>query len=609
MAADPAQPTAIPARRDRPPEDCWDLESIFSTTEAFAAHLTEIARRLPELEQFREQLGSSAATLRAGLALRDELMAELDRLRTYGVLRESEDASDAERVALRNRALALQSRGRATAAFIEPEILAIEPTTLDRFYQKEPELAVYRHYFDTLRRRVANVRSQEVETVLADADDALGSFTWTYNALVDADLRFGTIRNEAGASVKLQQNNRFRYLHSQQRSVREKAWKSYTDAYLQLRHTLAANLAGAVKANVFRARARGYASAVDAALDQQAIPRLVLEQTLDTVWEHFPIWQRYFRVRARLLGVEQAHGWDVSEMPIPRPDRLALPFISYAEGFALVERALAPLGDEYASVLRRAKSERWIDPLPNVGKFSGAFSSGSYLTRPFLCLNWAGDFAAVSVLAHELGHSIHSHYSWTHQPYVYAYYSDFVAEAVSNLHQFLLADHLLATVDDPDILIGVIEERMGYSLRYLFTMPLLARFELDVHALVERGEALTAEGMISAMADLYRQGYGDAVAMDPQRMGIAWAMFSHLYGAFSIYQYATGMAAAAALARQIREEGPPAVERLIALLRAGASADSVDLLLTAGVDMRGPDAMRAAFARMTTYIDRLEQLI
>jgi oligoendopeptidase F len=296
-------------------------------------------------------------------------------------------------------------------------------------------------------------------------------------------------------------------------------------------------------------------------------------------------------------------------MPIPRPGRAPLPFITYPEGLALVASALASLGDEYTDVLRRAVDERWIDPLPNAGKFNGAFSSGTYLTHPFLCLNWNGDLAAVSVLTHELGHSFHSHYSWTHQPYVYAYYSDFVAEAVSNLHQFLLADHLLATVNDPDVIVSVIEERMGYSLRYLFNMPLLAKFELDAHAAVERGEALTAEGLIDAMAALYREGYGDAVVLDHERMGIAWATYSHLYGGFYVYQYATGMAAAAALARQVRDEGAAAIQRLLRLMRAGASADALELLDAAGVDMRTPAPLEAAFDLLGSYIDRLEQLM
>jgi oligoendopeptidase F len=609
MHAEPSRAVTAPQRRELPAAQCWDLESIFATPQDFDERAAAITTRLPELAAFRGQLGTSAATLLAGLTLRDELLAELDRLRTYGVLRMSEDASDSAKVDLRDRALALQARGRAAAAFFEPELLAIDPATLERYCQEERDLDVYRHSFATLRQRAANVRSPEIEALLAAAATPLGTFEWTYQALVTNDLRFGSIRDTAGQTIELQQHNRFHYLHRQDRAVREVAWKAYADAYLALRHTLASNLGGVVATHVFLAQARGYPSAADAALAQQGIPRAILDTTIETVWRHFPVWQRYCRVRARLLGVELAHDWDISEMPIPRPDRAPLPFIPYEDGFALVQRALAPLGDEYAGVLQRARAERWIDPLPNVGKVSGAFSSGSYLTHPFLCLNWAGDLAAVSVLAHELGHSIHSYYSWTHQPYVYGYYSDFVAEAVSNLHQFLLADYLLATVDDPDILVSVIEERMGYSLRYLFTMPLLARFELDAHARVERGEALTAESMLTAMADLYRQGYGEAVVLDPERMGITWATFGHLYGDFYIYQYATGMAAAAALARQIREEGPPAIERLLTLLRAGASADPNEILAAAGVDMRTPAPLEAAFELLSSYIDRLEQLI
>ncbi|HEX7103647.1 MAG TPA: M3 family metallopeptidase, partial [Nitrolancea sp.] len=390
------------------------------------------------------------------------------------------------------------------------------------------------------------------------------------------------------------------------REVREAAWKAYADAFLGLRHTLAANYAGAVASSVFMARARGYASAAEAVLAVDALPRPILDTTIETVRRHLPIWQRYFRVRGQLLGVERMHGWDVSEMPIPRPGRPPAAPIAYNDGIEIIAQALAPLGEEYVGVMRRAVAERWIDPLPSEGKFNGAFSGGSYLTHPFLMLHWHGDIGSVSVLAHELGHSIHSYYTWKHQPYIYHDYTNFVAETMSNLHQFLLADYLLATNDDPDTLINVIEERMGYSVRYLFNMPLLARFELDAHAAVERGEALTADRLVDSMAALYQEAYGDAVEFDHGRMGITWAGYPHLYNPFYVFQYATGIAAAATLARQIREEGAPAIARLLRLIQAGASADSLDLLLDAGVDMRTSAPLDDAFALLSSYIDRLE---
>jgi oligoendopeptidase F len=567
--------------------------------------MDEIAARLPELEQFRGKLGSSAATLLDGLALRDELFAELDRLRSYGSLKGYEDSGDAERIALRDRSFAIHARGQATAAFVEPEILAIDRDTLEH-WMDTPALQIYRHYFDMLHLKASHIRSVEVESLLADAEATFGSFYSTYQALTNSDMQIGSIEDDAGQHVELRPADRLRFILHQNRDVRERAWKAYADAFLGMRHTLAANYAGAVASNVFMARARGYESSAEATLAVDALPRSILDTTIETVRRHVPVWQRYFRVRGKLLGVERMHSWDVSEMPIPRPGRSPAIPIAFGDGIEQIARALAPLGEEYVGVMRRAVAERWIDPVPNAGKFNGAFSSGSYLTHPFLMIHWHGDIGSVSVLAHELGHSIHSYYSWTHQPYIYSDYTNFVAETMSNLHQFLLADQLLATNDDPETLIGIIEERMGYSLRYLFNMPLLARFELEAHTAVERGEALTAERLIDSMAELYREAYGDAVEFDHDRMGINWASYPHLYNPFYVFQYATGIAAAATLARQVREEGEPAIARLLRLIKAGASADSLDLLLDAGVDMRTSAPLDDAFALLSSYIDRLE---
>jgi oligoendopeptidase F len=608
LTSDIGSQSSLPRRSELPPEQCWDLESIFPTTDAFDRKMDEIAARLPELEQFQGKLGSSSALLADGLSLRDDLSAEIDRLRSYGSLKAYEDSGDTERVALRDRSFAIYARGKAAAAFFEPEILAIDPAVIERWIAEKPALEIYRYYFATLRRKASNIRSAEVEALLADAGATFESFYSTYQALTNNDMRIGPIQDDAGNQVELRPADRLRYTLHQQRDVREAAWKAYADAHLSLRHTLAANYAGSVAANVFMARAHGYASAAEAVLAIPALPRSILDTTIETVRRHFPVWQRYFRVRRRLLGVDRMHGWDVSEMPIPRPGRPRPSPIPYVSGLEIVGHALAPLGEEYVGIMRRAVAERWIDPLPSAGKFNGAFSSGSFLTYPYLMLHWLGDIGSLSVLAHELGHAIHSYYTWTNQPYVYNDYSNFVAEAMSNLNQFLLADHLLATRDDPDMLINVIEERMGYSVRYLLNMPLLAHFERDAHAAVERGEALTADRLIDSMASLYKEAYGDTVEFDYERMGITWASYPHLYNPFYVFQYATGMAAAAALARQVREEGAPAAARLVQLMKAGASGDSIDLLLAAGVDMRTPAPLDDAFALLSRYIDRLEEL-
>lgn len=594
---------SLPRRAKLTPEERWDIESVFPDDAAWEAAYAEAGARIAELAEYREGLGESAGALLAALRLRDEIAARVGRVGVYTSLRFAEDATNPTYGGLAERGRGLRARFMAAAAFIEPAILALAPATLERFMAEDADLARYRHYFDRVGLGRGHVRSAEVEEVLAEAANLGDTPRATRAALENADLALGTIRDEAGAEVRLGQGNLQRFGRSADRAVRRAAWEQSADAYLGMRHTFAATLAGVVKRDVFFARMRRYDSSLEAALAPNKIPVAVFHNLLDTVWRNLPIWHRYFAARRRLLGLDALHGWDLTA-PLEREHR-PIPFDA---GVALIAAGLAPLGEDYLAIMRRGIAARWADPWPNIGKGGGAFSSGVQGTHPFISMSYGNDLGGVSTLAHELGHSMHSYYSWQAQPWVYSSYSLFVAEAASNMHQALLGAHLLETTDDPHLLLAVIEERMGNHLRYLFTMPILARFELDCHERVERGEALSAEGMTAALADLYRQGYGGEVVLDEARMGITWARFPHLFANFYVFQYATGIAAAAALARQVRTEGAPAAARYIDFLKAGGSVYPLDALLAAGVDLRDPAPVQAAFDILDGYVKRLEAM-
>ena len=610
MPTDANQPSmaTLPRRADVTREQTWAIETVYATPTDWEAAYNAVADRLGELAAFRGELGAAARTLLDGLRRREEIARAVWRLGLYASMRVAEDATDSDALALMGRASGLGAQANAAAAFFDPELLGIEPATLESFMREQPELAVYRHAFDKLRRRRAHVRAAEVEELLAQVGEPLDEFAAVHTALADADLSLGRIADERGSTVELGQGNLGQYLHSGDRRVRQAAWEASADAYRALKNTFGATYAGAVKRDVFYARARNYASSLEAALAPEAIPLEVFHNLLDTVWKNFPIWQRYFRARAKLLGVEQAHGWDISESPLPRPNAKPVP-ITFDEGVEIVAASLAPLGDEYVGIVRQGIQDRWVDYAPNAGKAGGAFSTGMPGHHPFILMSWHDELGAVSTLIHELGHSLHSYYAWQTQPFVYADYSMFVAEVASNMNQALMGAHLLETVDDPNVLITVIEERMGNNLRYLFTMPILAKFELDCHERVERGEALTAQGMTDMMAGLYAQGYGDAVALDRERMGITWARFPHLFANFYVFQYATGISAAAQLARQVRADGPEATTRYLDFLKTGGAAYPVEALKRAGIDMSQPEPIQAAFDMLAGYVERLEGLI
>jgi oligoendopeptidase F len=277
----------------------------------------------------------------------------------------------------------------------------------------------------------------------------------------------------------------------------------------------------------------------------------------------------------------------------------------------LILDSLAPLGESFVGIVRQGISDRWVDRSPNVGKGGGAFSWGPYRTMPFISMVYDDDLGAVSTLTHELGHSMHSYYTWESQPIAYNE-AGFLVEVPSNFHQALLGAHLLTVRDDREWTIAVIEERMANHLRYLFTMPILARFELSCHEAVERGEALTAESLSETLLEFYRQGYGGEVVLDEpdaERVAITWARFPHLYMNFYVYEYAIGIAGAAALARQVLTEGEATASRYVDLLRAGGHGYPVDLLREAGVDMTSPEPVQAAFDVLAGYVERLERFV
>jgi oligoendopeptidase F len=388
--------------------------------------------------------------------------------------------------------------------------------------------------------------------------------------------------------------------------VRRTAWESYADAHLAFKNTMANSLAAGIKQDVLRARVRRYDSSIEAALFPNNIPLAVFHNLIDVFKRNLPTWHRYWRLRRKALGVETLHEWDIKA---PLAD--AKVNVPYAQAVDWICAGMAPLGEEYVTVLRRGcLQERWVDIYPNKGKRLGAFSYGGPGTHPFIMMSYNDDLFSASTLAHELGHSLHSYLSWQTQPLIYARYTLFAAEVASNFNQALVRDHLLRTQTERDFQIGVIEEAMSNYHRYFFIMPTLARFELELHERAERGQPLTADSFTGLMADLFAEGYGDDLVLDRQRTGSTWAQFStHLYSNFYVYQYATGIAGAHALAKGILDKQEGAVDRYLEFLRAGGSRYPLDALASAGVDLRSPEPVEIAFGLLADYVERLEKLL
>lgn len=596
---------SLPARNQLPVQRTWDAQSVFPSDQAWTQACTQLESELPQLAEFVGHLGENAQILADWFNRAAQMQTLAGKIAIYAGLFYYTDADNQEAGSMMGRARGLFSRTQAALAFAEPEIMAIGFETLDGWVAAEPRLAYLAHYVDRLRLRQNHIRSGDVEEVLALAGDPFSTATATYGILVNADLHFEPAHSSQGESFDVAQGSITGLLADPDRETRRTAWESYADGYLGVRNTLSNLLVTSVKQDAFAARVRGYASTLDASLAPNRIPPEVFHNLVDLFQRNLPVWHRYWQIRRRAMGVERLHEYDVAA-----PLTAQKPHVSYEQMVEWIAAGMQPLGDDYVAALRRgALQERWVDALPNQGKRAGAFSYGGPGTHPFIMMSSADDLFSLSTLAHELGHSMHSYYSRKSQPVIYSRYSLFVAEVASNFNQALVRDHLFATQPDPDFQIALIEEAMANFHRYFFIMPTLARFEYEVHRRVWDGAAPSAQELNDLMADLLAEGYGGEVALDRDRMGITWAQFGHLYSNFYVYQYATGISGANALAQDILQGKAGGVERYLDFLKAGGSCYPLDALAQAGVDLTGPGAVEVAFGVLAELVDRLEQLV
>ena len=597
--------TTIRTRSEIPAEQTWDVASVFADDAAWESAITQIETQTASLAAFQGRLHEGPVTVALWMNGLEQVMRNVWHVYVYASMFYNVDTSDQDAQAKQDRAIGVFTRTQAATAFAEPELLAMGIDTLKQWAANDQRLATYTHYFDSLAVKAAHIRSGEVESLLSAVGEPFHSATNIHAVLADADLRFAPARSGTGETFAIAQGSIGSLLQSPDRETRRTAWENYADAHLAVKNTMATCLATGVKQDVFTARARGYASSLEAALAANYIPPAVFHSLIETFQKHLPTWHRYWRLRRKALGVDMLQVYDIkaplaANTPVP-----------YSTAIDWICAGMQPLGDDYVSTMRRGLTEqRWVDIYPNKGKRMGAFSSGAQGTHPFILMSYGDDLSGMSTLAHELGHSMHSYYTWQHQPFHYSDYSIFVAEVASNFNQALVRDYLLKQNNERDFQIGVIEEAMANFHRYFFIMPTLARFELEIHERVERGQSLTADSMITLMAELFAEGYGDQVVMDYERIGSTWCQFStHLYANFYVYQYATGISAAHALANGVLHNVEGAVERYLGFLKTGSAEYPIDALRNAGIDMTTPDAIEATFGVLAGYVDRLEQLV
>jgi len=594
----------LPARNEIPQEETWKLDSIFPNVEAWEKAYKIVENRLPELDAYKGKLDQNPKTLFDCLVLGEEILREVEKVYVYSGLESSVDASDQDALARSGQGQGLRARAYAAVSFIKPEIMTLGMERLKKWMDELAELAIYNHYFVDLERQKAHLRSAEVEEVLALSADPLTLFPGAYGNLTNADLKFEPARGEDGSVREVGQSSFGDLITDPDRKIRRTTWEHYADAYLQNQNTIAAIQTGGFKQDAYFAKARNYESSLEASLFPVNIPLEVFHNLVEVFKENLPTWHRYWRIRRQILGYDDLHVYDIKA-----PLTSAKPSVPYHQAVDWICEGMAPLGNEYVERLRYGCLEgRWVDRARNKGKRKGAFSWGTYDTQPFIMMSYADDVFSLSTLAHELGHSMHSYHTRENQPFIYGNYSLFIAEVASNFNQALVRDYLFRTQEDPNIQMALIEETMSNYHRYFFIMPTLARFELEMHERVERGEPVNARLMIDLTADLFKEGYGDEVVFDRDRIGITWAQFGHMYRNYYVYQYATGISGANALVNKVLKEGEKAAQEYLGFLKAGSSLYPLDALQKAGVDLTRPEPVKSAFQVLADMVDRLEKL-
>lgn len=608
-----AAPLAAARRREEiPPEDRWSLDDIFPDWEAWDAARRELETHIDAFAALAGTLAQGPDALLRALRLSDAIGRLAHKVWYYASLRHDEDQRDTAVAARRQQAQLALARSAQAASWFAPELVALPAETVSRWIAETPDLAVYRFAIEDLYRQRAHVLDAQGERVLALAT-RLGSVPAdAYGALSTADAAFPTITLSTGERVTVSYAQYRRLLATARHQPdRREAFRAYHDTFRRTLNTYASLYTGVCERDWFQARARGFATTLEAALFGDNIPPAVVDTLIATARDGARALQRYHRLRRRALGLATYGPYDVSVPLVPFDTRYP-----YRDARDTLVASVAPLGDEYQARVTRALAGGWVDVYENEGKRSGAYSAPVYGVHPYVLLNYTETLDDVFTLAHELGHSMHTVYAHETQPFIYSGYSIFVAEVPSTLSEALLLDALLARCTDPAERAVLLQHAIDALTGTFFQQVLFAEFELEAHRLVEAGRPLTADVLGDLYLRTFRAYYGDAVdgTDDEPWLKATWARIPHFFSTpYYVYQYATCFAAAARLAEALLDGGgrdrAEARARYLALLRAGSSDYPLRLLERAGVDLASPEPVRAVIHRLDALVGRLEQAL
>ncbi|MDG3131729.1 oligoendopeptidase F [Streptococcus suis] len=581
----------------------WDLSTVFPTDEAWEMELKTLQAETEKARDYAGHLLDSAKSFLEISQTQLELMRRIEKLYVYASMKNDQDTREAKYQEFQAKAISLYSLFSQVFSFYEPDFLQITEEQLTQFKSEEPALEQYDHQFEKLMAGKKHILSQEVEEVLAATSEIFEAPSKTFSILDNASLRFPEIADENGQLVPLSHGNYITFMESKHRDVRQEAYETLYETYEQFQHTYAQTLQSNVKVNNLNARLRKYHSARHAALSKNFIPESVYDALIAAVNKHLPLLHRYINVRKKLLGIEDLRMYDIYT---PLSDTETK--VTYDEALKTCSETLTILGEEYSDIVKEAFENRWIDVQVNEGKRSGAYSGGAYDTNAFMLLNWQDTLDNMYTLIHETGHSLHSMLTRKNQPYVYGHYSIFLAEIASTTNENLLTEKLLSEVEDDKTRFAILNHYLDGFRATVYRQTQFAEFEQAIYQADQEGQVLTAEFLNHLYAELNEKYYGLSAEENPH-IQYEWARIPHFYYNFYVYQYATGFAAASALANKIVNGNQEDREQYLNYLRAGDSDYPLNVIAKAGVDMTKEDYLNDAFKVFEARLNEFEALI
>ncbi|OGU48168.1 MAG: oligoendopeptidase F [Ignavibacteria bacterium GWB2_36_8] len=598
--------SSLPVRDKIEDKYKWDLTHIYKNDEEWEKEFKGVESDISGYERFKGILSKSSDNLLKCFQFDDAIGMKLEKLYLYAMLSKDSDMRVTKYQAMEERIKSLHSKAAAAGSFIRPELLQIPDKTLLQMVKSNEELNLYRHTINDLLRTKTHTLSKEQEQLLALSSEITQTPYNTYSMFTNADIKFPKISDDSGKDIEISHARYYASMYSKDREFRQRAFENYYKPFLQYANTFSSLFNGNLKTNIFNSVARKYKSALEAALDKFNIPVSVYKNVIDTANNNLKPLHRWAALKKELLGIKELHPYDAYVTLFNNINELKYPYDKAKE---IVLDSLKPLGEEYLGILNTAFNNRWIDVYETQAKRSGAYSSGTtFGVHPYVLLNWTDLLNDVFTLTHEMGHNMHSHFTGVSQPYPYANYSIFLAEVASTFNESLLLDHLISNASAREDKLYFLEKYLNNITLTFYRQVMFAEFEMIVYEKTESGIALTPDILCELYGSLYLKYWGPEMVVDDEER-YTWARVPHFYYNFYVYQYATGFSASEVLARKVKTEGKPAVEKYLNFLKAGSSNYPINILKDAGVDMSSPEAVLSTTQKMNELLNEVESLI